>query len=138
MSTRNRSGNPLVKLLVAAFAVLGLLGGGLVTAPAANAAVYSSCTPSGCAEARDSNAIWASMGYPRTRGWYDWPDGQCNYAGGTYNNYEGELPDNHSYLEYDVTPRACGAARQAYRLVVDRTAGTVYFSPDHYGNFYRL
>ncbi|MCI2419323.1 ribonuclease N [Saccharopolyspora sp. K220] len=138
MSNRNRSVLTLLKLLVATFAVTGLLGVGVATAPAANADVYDSCTHSGCAEARDSNEIWASMGYPGSRDWYDWPDGQCNFAGGTYNNYEAELPEGHSYREFDVTPRACGAARQAYRLVVDLTTGEVYFSPNHYDDFYRL
>lgn len=138
MSTKNRSLPILFKLFVATFALLGLVGAGIATAPAANADVFPSCTHSGCAEARDSNEIWASMGYPGSRGWYDWPDGQCNFAGGTHHNYEGQLPEGHSYLEFDVTPRACDAPRQSYRLVVDQTNGDVYFSPNHYGDFYLL
>lgn len=131
--------NPVIKLLVAAFAVLGLLGGGsAVIAPAATAAVAQACEVNGCDEARSSNEIWASLNYPSERGWVDWPDGQCNFAGGTYNNYEGQLPEGHSYLEFDVTPHECGAQRQAYRLVLDTTTNEVYFSPDHYGTFHLL
>ena len=112
--------------------------GGSLVAPA-HADPNPTCTDKGCAEAASSNETWASLGYPSTRGWVDWPPtGTCNYAGGTYNNLEGELPAGDSYLEFDVTPRACGAARQAYRLVVDQTTGDVYFSPDHYSTFYVL
>jgi len=134
----NRSMYATLRLVLAGFLVAVGLGGTVVSAPPAHADYYASCTHSGCAEARSSNQIWASMGYPGSRGWYDWPDGRCNFAGGTYNNYEGELPSGHSYLEFDVTPRECGAQRQSYRLVVDRTTGDVFFSPDHYGTFYLL
>src|SRR5690606_30986860 len=130
--------SPLARMAAVLSTVLALVVGGFVAAPAAQADVYDSCTHSGCAEAYDSRSIWSSLGYPGSRGWYDWPDGRCNFAGGTYNNYEGELPAGHSYLEFDVTPRACGASRQAYRLVLDRTTGVVYFSPDHYSDFYRM
>ena len=128
----------LVRLLVAVATVAGFVVGGVSVAPVAQADVYDSCTHHGCAEAYDSEATWRSTGYPSSRGWYDWPTGQCNYAGGTHQNREGQLPSGHSYLEFDVTPRACGASRQAYRLVVDRTTGTVYFSPNHYEDFYRM
>lgn len=128
----------LVRMLVVLTTMVGIAAGGLSVAPAAEANVYDSCTHSGCAEAYSSNSTWSSKGYPRTRGWYSWPNGQCNFAGGTFHNYEGELPAGHSYLEFDVTPRACGAARQSYRLVLDRTTGVVYFSPNHYGDFYRM
>jgi guanyl-specific ribonuclease Sa len=140
MSGKNRSVLTIVKLLLAALvATTGLVGAGLATAPSASAYYNPSCTHSGCAEARSSNSTWKSMGYPSTRGWYDWaPTGTCNFAGGTYNNYEGELPTGRSYLEFDVTPRACGAPRQSYRIVVDRSSGAVYFTPDHYSTFYKL
>lgn len=131
--------NPVTKLILAAFAVLGLLGGGsLVSTPVAHAAVSQTCDVKGCDEARSSNQTWASLNYPSQRGWVDWPDGQCNFAGGTFNNNEGQLPQGHNYLEFDVTPRACGAQRQAYRLIVDQTTNQVYFSPDHYSNYYLL
>lgn len=107
-------------------------------ATSADATVYSSCTMSRCADARSADSTWDSLGYPGSRGWYDWPDGDCNYAGGTYSNREGELPAGHPYQEFDVYPRACGASRDAYRIVVDMSTGAVWFSPDHYGNFYRL
>lgn len=128
----------LVRLLVAVTAAFGFVVSTIPAAPEAEAAVYSSCTHSGCAEARSSNSIWASKGYPGTRGWYSWPNGQCNFAGGTFYNREGQLPSGYSYREFDVTPRACGAARQSWRLVRNMNTGVVYFSPDHYSNFYRL
>lgn len=132
----SRSLPMLVKLSIAALAVTA--AGGVAAAPA-QAAANPTCNVTGCDEAAGSNQTWASLGYPSTRGWYDWPPtGTCNYAGGTYNNYEGELPAGDSYLEFDVTPRECGAARQAYRIVLDKTTGTVYFSPDHYSTFYVL
>ncbi|MGI5507233.1 ribonuclease domain-containing protein [Lentzea sp. CA-135723] len=127
------------RFLAALAVVASVLGLATVVAPAADAAVYSSCTQSRCAAARDVNTKWSQRGYPSTRGWVSgWPNGQCNYAGGVHQNREGQLPAGHRYLEFDVYPRACGASRDAYRIIVDRTAGTVYFSPDHYANFYRL
>lgn len=125
--------------LLAAFAVVAsVLTMTVAVAPAADAAVYNSCTQSRCSAARSANSTWASMGYPSTRDWYDWPDGRCNFAGGTFYNREGQLPTGYSYLEFDVYPRNCGASRDAYRIVVNRNTGVVYFSPNHYGDFYRL
>ncbi|MFI8526027.1 ribonuclease domain-containing protein [Promicromonospora sukumoe] len=135
---KNRTVSGLVRVLVVLSTMVSLVAGGVVVAAPAGATVYSSCTHSGCAEAYDSRSIWSSKGYPSTRGWVSWPNGQCNFAGGTHYNNEGQLPAGHSYLEFDVTPRACGASRQSYRLVLDRTTGVVYFSPNHYGDFYRM
>lgn len=126
------------RLVLAVAAIASLLGVSLVVPPAADAAVDSSCTMSRCADAREANSIWKSKGYPSSRGWYNWPDGRCNFAGGQFYNREGQLPSGHYYLEFDVYPRSCGASRDAYRIVVDRTTGVVYFSPDHYSNFYRI
>jgi hypothetical protein len=128
----------MLRMLVVLTAMVGFVAGGVTVAQPADASVFNSCTHSGCAEAYSSNSIWSSKGYPSTRGWVSWPNGQCNYAGGVHRNSEGQLPAGHSYLEFDVTPRACGAARQSYRLVLDRTTGVVYFSPNHYGDFYRM
>ncbi len=125
-------------LLAALAVVASVLGVTTAVAPAADAAVYSSCTQTRCTAARSANSTWSSKGYPGSRGWYSWPNGQCNFAGGTFQNREGQLPSGHSYQEFDVYPRACNASRDAYRIVVDRTTGYVYFSPDHYSNFYRL
>jgi hypothetical protein len=126
------------RLVVMLMALGGIVGTTVVVAPAAGATVYSTCTQSRCSAARSANSTWASKNYPGSRGWYSWPNGQCNFAGGTYNNYEGELPANHSYREFDVYPRACGAARDAYRIIVDMNTGVVWFSPNHYTDFYRL
>ena len=126
------------RLLAALAVVASVLGVTTAVAPAADAAVHSSCTQSRCSAARSANSTWSSKGYPSTRGWNSWPGGQCNYAGGVHQNREGQLPAGHRYLEFDVYPRACNASRDAYRIIVDRTDGTVYFSPDHYANFYRL
>ncbi len=125
-------------MLAALAIVASVLGATLVAAPAAEARVYPTCSLSRCAAARSADATWESKGYPATRNWYSWPNGQYNFAGGTFQNREGQLPAGHRYQEFDVYPRARGAARDAYRIVVDRTNGQVYFSPDHYGNFYAL
>jgi ribonuclease T1 len=126
------------RLLAALAIVASVLGVTTAVAPAADAAVHSSCTQSRCAAARSADSTWSSKGYPSSRGWYDWPDGRCNFTGGTFQNREGRLPADHRYQEFDVYPRACDTSRDAYRIVVDRTNGSVYFSPDHYANFYRL
>jgi hypothetical protein len=125
------------RLLIAFIAVASVLGLSAISSPA-QASVYGSCYISGCSAARSADSTWASMGYPTSRGWYDWPNGQCNYAGGRYYNYEGELPSGDTYHEYDVYPRECGAARDAARIVVDDYTGTVWFSPNHYTDFYQL
>ncbi|MER5641236.1 ribonuclease domain-containing protein [Kitasatospora sp. NPDC002227] len=119
-------------------AVVSTLGVSVAVSPAANAAVYSSCYVSRCSAAASANSTWADFGYPTSRGWYDWPNGQCSYAGGQFSNYEGELPAGDTYYEYDVYPRSCGAHRDAVRIVVDFTTGVVYYSPNHYADFYQL
>jgi hypothetical protein len=125
------------RLAVAIAAVTSLVGVSAVTSPA-EATVYGSCDISGCSAAASANSTWSSMGYPDSRGWYDWPNGQCNYAGGTYYNDDGQLPSGDSFLEYDVYPRRCGAHRDAYRIVVDIDTGAVWYSPNHYTDFYQL
>lgn len=126
------------RLAVAITAVASVLSVSTVSTPTAQASVFSSCTMSRCADARSANSTWKSKGYPATRGWYSWPNGQCSFAGGTYRNLEGELPSGHSYREFDVYPRPCGASRDAYRIVVDMTTSVVYFTPNHYTDFYRI
>jgi ribonuclease len=124
-------------LLVAVVAVVSIFGLAAVIRPA-RASVYGSCSISRCSDARSANSTWASKGYPASRGWYSWPGGLCDYAGGRYYNYEGELPSGDIYYEYDVYPRSCGASRDAYRIVVDSYTGRVWFSPNHYTDFYQL
>ena len=97
-----------------------------------------SCTVSGCSAAASADSTWASLGYPTSRGWYDWPDGECSYAGGEYYDYDGQLPSGDTFYEYDVFPRACGNHRDAYRIVVDFTTGAVWYSPDHYSDLSQL
>jgi hypothetical protein len=126
------------RLAVAFAATASALTVTVIASPAANATVYSSCDVAGCSDASSTNATWSSMNYPSSRGWYDWPDGECNYAGGTYYNNDGQLPSGDSFLEYDVYPRACGDHRDAYRIVVDTDTGAVWYSPDHYSDFYQL
>ncbi|MFC4147451.1 ribonuclease domain-containing protein [Micromonospora mangrovi] len=104
----------------------------------AQAAVYSSCTMTRCTDARAARSGWSAKGFPTSRGWYSWSGGLYNFAGGRFYNYEGQLPTNATYYEYDVYPRAYGASRDAYRIVVNRSTGATWFSPDHYGNFYLL
>jgi ribonuclease T1 len=38
----------------------------------------------------------------------------------------------------DVYPRSRGAARDAYRIVVNRSTKETWFTPDHYVTFYKL
>ncbi|MFG1607355.1 ribonuclease domain-containing protein [Actinoplanes sp. NPDC049265] len=106
--------------------------------PAAEATVYNSCTISRCGAARTARSGWSELGWPTNRTWYAWPYGQYNFSGGTYQNREGELPANATYNEYDVYPRARGAARDAYRIVVNRSTRETWFTPDHYVTFYKL
>ncbi|MEV7004921.1 ribonuclease domain-containing protein [Streptosporangium sp. NPDC051022] len=124
----------LTVVLVALTSLIGVAG---VTTPA-NASVFASCTISRCSDARSVNAIWAGKGYPTSSGWYSWPDGKYNYTGGRFYNREGQLPSGATYYEYDVYSRAQGAARDAYRIVVNRSTGVTWFSPNHYTDFYRL
>lgn len=108
------------------------------TSATAAMSVWPTCSISGCAAAMSAHRIWADDGFPSRRGWYDWPNGKCNYAGGTYRNQEGELPSADRFREFDVKPRACGASRDAYRVVVDMTTGDAWYSPDHYTTFYEI
>lgn len=126
------------RLAVAVTALAAVFCASTVITPTAQATVFSSCTMSRCADARSANTIWKTKGYPITRGWYSWPNGQCNFAGGVFRNAEGQLPRADSFQEFDVYPRACGASRDAYRIVRDRNTGVVWFSPNHYTDFYRI
>ena len=118
-------------------AVLIGLGVSLSAAPA-RADVYPSCDLSTCADGVTAESTWVSLGDPTSRGWYNLSDGECDYAGGEYYNDDGQLPSGDTYDEYDVYPRACGAHRDAYRVVHDITTDVWYFTPDHYSNFYQL
>ncbi|MBE1584323.1 ribonuclease domain-containing protein [Nonomuraea angiospora] len=137
MHTPQRSGRSWpVRLTVVLTAFVSLIG--LAGITPANASVYNSCTISRCSDARSASSTWASKGYPTSSGWYSWPDGRYNYTGGRFYNREGQLPSGATYYEYDVYSRARGAARDAYRIVVNRSTGVVWFSPNHYTDFYRL
>ncbi|MEH0819819.1 MULTISPECIES: ribonuclease domain-containing protein [unclassified Micromonospora] len=127
--------------LLTAMVAAALVGPSVVTptlTDSASASVYSSCTMTRCADARTARSGWAAKGFPTSRGWYSWSGGLYNFAGGQFYNREGQLPGNATYHEYDVYPRAYGASRDAYRIVVNRSTGVTWFSPDHYANFYRL
>jgi hypothetical protein len=129
--------SPWTTRLAVTFAAASVTGAVTTIIPA-HASVYRSCTISRCADARSASSIWASNGYPTSRGWYSWPDGRYNFTGGRFYNREGELPSGATYYEYDVYSRAKGASRDAYRIVVNRRSGVVWFSPNHYTDFYRL
>lgn len=118
-----------LRRFLAGIAMVFALSGTALVAPAvvaptatdaAQAAVYNSCTISRCSAARTARTGWSSLGWPTGSGWYSWPYGQYNYTGGTFQNREQQLPLNATYSEYDVYPRARGAARDAYRIVVNR------------------
>lgn len=138
MQTERRSRPSWTKrLVVALIAITSVFSVSAVTNEA-SASVHSTCNISRCSDAVSANSIWASKGYPTSRGWYSWPDGRCSFAGGQYQNREMELPLGDTYFEYDVYPRTCGAARDAYRIVVDFDTGEVWFTPNHYTDFYHL
>ncbi|MFC6016584.1 ribonuclease domain-containing protein [Plantactinospora solaniradicis] len=132
----------LTSLALITTLVAGVLVGPAVVTPTrtspASAAVYSSCTIARCADARTARSGWASRGFPTSRTWYSWSGGLYNYAGGQHMNREGQLPLNATYYEYDVYPRNRGAARDAYRIVVNKATGATWFTPNHYTDFYRL
>ena len=109
-----------------------------LSAGPAQAALTTSCDISGCADAATAVQLWTSLGDPTTRGWVNLSDGECSYAGGTYYNDDGQLPNGDTFYEYDVYERACGAHRDAYRVVHDVDTDTWYYSPDHYSDFYQL
>ncbi|MFF2076106.1 ribonuclease domain-containing protein [Kitasatospora sp. NPDC058162] len=126
------------RFAVFAAAVASVLGMSVAYSPAASAAVDNSCTIAGCSAAASANSTWSSGGYPTSRGWYNWPNGQCSFAGGQFYNNDGQLPAGDTFYEYNVYPRACGARRDAYRIVVDANTGVVWYSPNHYADFYQL
>lgn len=143
--TSNRQ--PRIRRFFAAVAMVFALSGTALVVPAvvapthtdaAHAAVVNSCTISRCSAARTARTGWTSLGWPLSAGWYSWPYGQYNYTGGTFQNREGYLPKNATYNEYDVYSRARGAARDAYRIVVNRSTKETWFTPDHYVTFYKL
>lgn len=116
------------RVFVLALVVLaGALVGPSVVAPAAapQASVFSSCTISGCSAAGTALTGWRRLGLPTARNRFAWPFGQYNLSGGQYRNLEGELPANQTYAEYHVKPRPRGAARDAARIIVSRTTGSV-------------
>ncbi|ROO85632.1 ribonuclease [Actinocorallia herbida] len=137
MPTQHRPRSIRITLSAAVVAGASALSGVVAVTPA-HAAVYSTCTLSTCAAARTARANWSAKGFPTTAGWYSWPDGKYNYTGGRHYNREGQLPTNATYYEYDVYSRAQGAARDAYRIVVNRSTGATWFTPNHYTDFYKL
>lgn len=131
---------PLRVFVLALVLLAGALVGPSVIAPAAapqaSASVFSSCTVSGCSAARTALSGWRQLGLPTARNWFAWPYGQYNFSGGQYKNLERELAANQTYAEYDV-PRPRGAARDAARIIVSRTTGSVC-TPNHYTDFYKI
>ena len=139
-----RIGQWLVRRLSLTILLTAVLSG-VVAVPAAQAAtvpqpatVVGSCHVSGCSAALTAYHGWAQLGWPTSRGWYAWPAGRYNYAGGSYHNYDGQLPARDTFWEYDVYPRNRGAHRDAYRIVLDSNTGATWYSPDHYSTFYRI
>lgn len=116
--------------------LLALLSAVLVSPGTAVADVYPSCTISGCEDAETAIDGWGELNWPTNRGWHAWPYGEDNFSGGEYHNYEGELPEGHTYQEYDVYPRPEGDSRDAHRIVRDVDTGDVWYTPDHYNDFY--
>ena len=127
----------MLRKFLSVFGLLFALSATVLVTPA-EAGVYGSCTISGCSAAKTAYNGWNQLGFPRSAGWYAWPYGQYNYTGGVFQNREGELPSGDSFYEYDVNPRAKGASRDAERIVRDVTTGVVWYTPDHYVNFYRI
>jgi guanyl-specific ribonuclease Sa len=126
---------------VAAFVAVSaaaLVGPAVIAPESASAAVHSTCTISRCSAARTARTGWSQLNWPLSSGWYSWPFGGSNFTGGTFQNRERQLPLNASYNEYDVYSRNRGAARDAYRIVVNRSSKETWFTPDHYVTFYKL
>jgi hypothetical protein len=140
--TRPRRPRLALTLALLVAAIAATLVGPAVIAPGksdtAYASVYGSCTMSRCADAQAARSGWQERGFPTSRGWYTWSGGKYNFAGGQFRNSGGQLPSGATYYEYDVSPRAKGAPRDAYRIVVNRSTGATWFSPNHYTDFYRL
>ena len=118
----------LARLIVMLAAVTSLTG--VVGITPADASVINSCTISRCSDARSANATWASKGYPTTAAgtpgrrqvqlhWRPLPEP------------EGQLPAAPPTTSTTCTP-GTGAARDAYRIVVNRSTGVIWFSPNHY------
>jgi hypothetical protein len=127
--------------LLTAMVVAALVGPAVVApsnATPAFATAYNSCNISGCAAARTARSGWQNLGWPTSRGWYVWSGGKYNFAGGQYRNLEAQLPSGATYYEYDVYPRAKGAARDAHRIIINLSTGATWYSPNHYTDFYRL
>ena len=139
MSTHITKRIALPQRTVAVLAAVVTAGLGVtLSAGPARADVYGSCTLSSCADAETAVQTWTSLGDPTSRGWYNLSDGECDFAGGEYYNDDGQLPNGDTYYEYDVYERACGAHRDAYRIVHDIDTDTWYYSPDHYSDFYQM
>ena len=59
------------------------------------------------------------------------PDG---YVGGrVFGNYEGHLPSNGDYREFDVDPHVGG--RNAERIIVEWNTKKAWYTADHYQTF---
>ncbi|WAL69347.1 ribonuclease N [Amycolatopsis cynarae] len=127
----------MLRKFLSVLALVFALGTTVLVTPA-QAAVYNSCSVSGCSAAMTAYDGWSELGFPRSSGWYAWPYGEYNYTGGRFYNREGQLPSGDTFYEYDVNPRPKGASRDAERIVRDVTTGVVWYTPDHYANFYRI
>lgn len=61
------------------------------------------------------------------------------YKGGrSFQNYEGTLPRQRVYYEYDVHPLRPNVGRGAERLVVDESKTLFYYTRDHYTTFTQI
>ncbi len=139
------------RVLVRAATVVALTLGGGVVGPAAlapgsaQAAVREQCGPplivQECNLARQVALIWQNQigPWPQARQW--WTAGAWKIrSGGRYENRDRQLPQGN-WFEYDVqahriqdNPRNLGLRR----LVRNTNNGAVYYTPDHYRNFYRI
>ena len=65
----------------------------------------------------------------------DYAPGKC-IGGNHFGNYEGQLPDGHSYKECDIDTKG-KKERGAKRIIFDEE-GNIYYTKDHYRSFEQL
>lgn len=150
----------LAAVVMAAAAVLGFAALGPLTATASATVYDQACSSNGVCPAGENDAVNAANfweqaphgHWPTARAW-EYTGHTWIYHGGRYYDYDRQLRNygsnyygaadttlyNGPYYEYDVYGHtSTSASRGAARLVRNSVTGDVFFSPDHYSNFYYI
>ncbi|TQM84462.1 guanyl-specific ribonuclease Sa [Saccharothrix saharensis] len=82
---------------------------------------------------------WMAEDWPQERKWYTIDDRNC-YAGGRFRNFEGHLPADGDYYEYDIhcyttVPPPGGRGPERIVVDMDSTPPRGYYTGDHYRTF---